>query len=186
LNEKSWTKQICNILNEEFTNKKMNLHAETLKKLPYEKTLYSFNQNWKANYSKEINYETDLFIYEIKNNLIIPRIVIEAKFKNITTHDAITYNFKAKEHKNIIPFLRYGIMIGNNKEKTLSWKIFNHGENFDFMYSFKKQSPDSSERKEFLEIIYNEIKYSKEYETIIQSRGKKSGIHLFEKSLKIK
>ena len=66
---------------------------------------------------RDMYFNVDLFIGErTKDNHIIPRIVIEAKYKDINTHDPITYSHKAELHKNLYPGLRYGLMVGNYLE----------------------------------------------------------------------
>ena len=186
MNEKEWTEKICDILNNYFKENKVSFHACTQKKLPYAKEIHSFDQNWTPTNSDEIKFETDLFIYEEIKDIFIPRIVIESKFKNISTHDAITYSAKATEHKSIMPFLRYGIMIGNIKDEALPWRLFNHGENFDFMYCFKGEEVLENEKKEFTELITSEIEESKKLEKLLGTKGSKAGIHLLEKKLDLK
>lgn len=80
-------------------------------------------------------YETDLLIYEENERKRVPRVVIEAKFQKVTTHDAIIYSEKATEHKALMPFLRYGIMIGAMEEAELPWRLVSHGSDFDFMFA---------------------------------------------------
>ena len=55
-------------------------------------------------------YQTDLCIFEKKSeDVSIPRVVMEFKTR-ITTHDALTYSAKATKHKQVYPYLRYGIV----------------------------------------------------------------------------
>jgi len=78
--------------------------------------------------SKYIKYETDLLVYQkINNEKWKPRIIIEGKINSVTTHDAITYSQKASTHKNVHPYVRYGILIGNRKQYPLivsTWGTF--------------------------------------------------------------
>lgn len=118
-------------------------------------------------------FETDMLIYEQSNDIIIPRIVIESKLNKVTTHDAITYSYKAQSHKNITPFLRYGIMIGNRKDYPLPGRLFRHGANFDFMISFKKEELSEKEKSSFIELLKKEITYSQNIqEMLLNSRSK--------------
>ena len=84
---------------------------------------------------KHNGVETDLLVFE-KTDIIKPRIIIESKINSVTTHDAITYIYKAQTHKNVTPYIRYGIMLGNRKHYPLPGRLFRHGTNFDFMISF--------------------------------------------------
>lgn len=74
-----------------------------------------------------MEYETDLVIKEKINNYYIPRIIIESKYGNITTHDAITYSNKAQAHKNLYVGLRYVIMLGNIP--NIPARLLQHGKN---------------------------------------------------------
>ena len=63
----------------------------------------------------------------------VPRVVVEFKL-GFTTHDALTYSAKAATHKNIHPYLRYGVVIARGKAReAISSKMMRHGHNFDFM-----------------------------------------------------
>ena len=98
----------------------------------------------KPNSHNFISYETDILVGEhITDQIWKPRIIIEAKIGRITTHDAITYSRKALTHKNVHPYLRYGILIGNRSHHPLPGRLFRHGENFDFMQSWISYKPIS-------------------------------------------
>jgi hypothetical protein len=75
-------------------------------------------------------FQTDLCIFEkIDNEIKIPRVVLEFK-KNLSTHDVLVYSSKARRHKQIYPYLRYGIVIGD--ENKVPGKFFTHNEGLDF------------------------------------------------------
>jgi hypothetical protein len=61
-------------------------------------------------------YQTDLLISEQFTGSTdwVPRVVVEFKLGTVTTHDALTYSAKAAMHKNVHPYLRYGIVIGKH------------------------------------------------------------------------
>ena len=48
----------------------------------------------------------------------------------LTTHDVLIYSTKARKHKQIYPYLRYGLVIGN--EEKVPGKFFTHNEGLDF------------------------------------------------------
>ena len=69
--------------------------------------------------------------------------------------------------------MRYGILIGNRKHYPLPGRLFRHGENFDFMISFKTFSPQKNEWKNLIKILQAEITASQTLEEIIfNSRSK--------------
>ena len=124
----------------------------------------------------ETSFETDLVVYEKLDKKIIPRVIIESKVGTVTTHDAITYSHKAMYHKNVIPFVRYGIMLGNREKYPLPGRLFRHGTNFDFLFSFVDYQPTNKELDVFIEMLKKEILYSHKIEEILfnsRSRNRK-------------
>ena len=77
-------------------------------------------------------FQTDLCIFEkISEETKIPRVVIEFK-KQLSTHDVLTYSTKARKHKQVYPYLRYGLVIGDSE--TIPGRFFTHNEAFDFLH----------------------------------------------------
>lgn len=71
-------------------------------------------------------FETDIAIS--KNSL--PLVVLELKSGSFSSHDVITYSWKAGRHKQIYPFLRYGfVVVGSD---GLGRRFVTHNEGFDF------------------------------------------------------
>jgi hypothetical protein len=69
-------------------------------------------------------YETDLLIYDShQNGKWVPRVVIECKIGNVTTHDALTYSTKASTHKHVHPYLRYGFFGGPERALRNPWSL---------------------------------------------------------------
>jgi len=117
-----------------------------------------------------------MVIYEKVDEKIIPRVIVESKVGTVTTHDAITYSHKAMYHKNVIPFVRYGIMLGARETYPLPGRLFRHGTNFDFLFSFVDYEPSEKEVATFVDMLKKEITYSRQIEEILsnsRSRGRK-------------
>lgn len=114
-------------------------------------------------------FQTDICIFEKVKSIEIPRIVIEFK-TTITTHDVLTYSTKAGKHKNIYPFLRYG-MLASDLEIIPS-RFFVHNENIDFFIAGKKYHSSQKIKKMALELIKKELKISRTLEDI--NFGKKA------------
>src|SRR5882672_7887143 len=75
-------------------------------------------------------FQTDLCVFEEKSaDVVIPRVVLEFK-TNITTHDVITYSAKARKHKQVYPYLRYGVVMSS--VATIPKRLFVHNESLDF------------------------------------------------------
>ena len=74
-------------------------------------------------------FQTDLCVFEKRRGLRIPRVVLEFKTR-ITTHDVLTYSAKARKHKQVYPYLRYGVVI--SEEAHIPGRVFTHNEALDF------------------------------------------------------
>jgi hypothetical protein len=114
-------------------------------------------------------FQTDLCIFEDKKiggkTVSIPRVVIEFKTR-ITTHDILTYSTKALKHKQIYPYLRYGILASD--ETTVPGRFFTHNEGLDFFMAVGKLSKDEVEQ--FLKVqVKEEIASSRLLEEIVFS-----------------
>lgn len=171
MKENDWTRSICKILQTEDLGE--NIYVEVFRKLPYAFEVKSFSEDWMVKEQDETLFETDMLIYEKQEDRIIPRVIIESKVETITTHDAITYSHKASTHKNVIPFVRYGIMCGNRETYPLPGRLFRHGTNFDFLFSFVGYEPTVFEKETFIEMIKKEILYSQQFEEILSNSRSK-------------
>ena len=176
MKENDWTKSICELLQKQGLGD--NICVDVLKKLPYAFEISSFNEEWEVDAESfdKTSFETDMVVYEKVDGKIIPRVIIEAKVGTVTTHDAITYSHKAMYHKNVIPFVRYGIMLGARKTYPLPGRLFRHGTNFDFLFSFVDYEPSQKEVATFVDMLKREIAYSRQIEEILfnsRSRGRK-------------
>ena len=176
MKENDWTKSICDLLNDQDFSEE--IHIDTLKKIPYAFEISHFDEDWEleADSFDKTAFETDLVIYEKADGKIIPRVIIEAKVGTVTTHDAITYSHKAMYHKNVIPFVRYGIMLGARETYPLPGRLFRHGTNFDFLFSFVGYEPTEVEKNQFVAMLKREIEYSRQIEEILsnsRSRNRK-------------
>lgn len=176
MKENDWTKSICDMLENEHLGE--NIYVDVLKKIPYAFEIASFDDEWKieADSFDASLFETDLVVYEKTEGKIIPRVIIESKVGSVTTHDAITYSHKAMYHKNVIPFVRYGIMLGARETYPLPGRLFRHGTNFDFLFSFVDYKPTGKEKRAFVQMVKKEIVYSKQIEEILsnsRSKGRK-------------
>lgn len=174
MRENDWTKLICEMLQNEDLGE--NIFVDTLRKIPYAYEIKSFTEDWNIEEYEQTLFETDMIIYEKRDDKIIPRVIVESKLESVTTHDAITYSNKANYHKNVVPFVRYGIMCGNRGHYPLPGRLFRHGTNFDFLFSFVGHEPSEKEKAAYIEMIKKEIEYSRQFEEILsnsRSRNRK-------------
>ena len=171
MDEKEWVRQITERLIGDLTD--LDLRVEQGKKLPYAHEIVHYSASGRPS-PRVIAYETDILISErVSADIIKPRIIIEAKIRRVTTHDAITYSEKAADHKRVHPYVRYGIILGSRKHYPLPGRLFRHGANFDFMQSFKEFAPNIAEWDNFKKLIRTELQNSRLLEEIIyNSRSK--------------
>lgn len=162
--ENIWTMKICEMIKKELDNTMYEVVC--FEKVPY---AVSINNSGIADIRK---YEVDLLIKENVNNEYVPRLIIESKYKSVTTHDLITYSNKAISHKNLYSGLRYGLMIGNCKE-SISYRIIKHGNEFDFVTIFKDDIPTQKEMELFVKVIKRNLEYATHIEKIISDSRKK-------------
>jgi hypothetical protein len=112
-------------------------------------------------------FETDLCVFEQKTDDInIPRLVMEFKHR-ITTHDIITYSAKTRKHKQVYPYLRYGIVMSG--EVTIPGRLFLHNEALDFGLAVLGAGPDAF-AETLGRIITREVEASRQLEEIAFSK----------------
>jgi hypothetical protein len=115
-------------------------------------------------------FETDVAIFEKKGNLEVPFIIIEVK-ERLTTHDVITYNNKASRHKEVYPFLRYGMLAYGLD--SIPKRFFKHNKDLDFFLAAKEHSKDKKQLQKILsELIKNELKIFKNIQKILHDKDK--------------
>jgi hypothetical protein len=122
-----------------------------------------------------MRYETDLLVVERVADGWTPRVVVEAKLRSVTTHDAITYSQKAATHKHVHPYLRYGIFLGGRGRNPLPGRLFRHGAHFDFMLSWKQLEPTAQEFESFVTLLVDEVRASRLLQEIMyntRARGR--------------
>lgn len=170
---KSWVKKLETDLNKSQPAKE-RVKVDDQKPLIYAYKIETYvGEN--PQHCSNSNYITDVLIWDEKNDgSWVPRVVIETKLKGVTTHDALTYSAKAATHKNVHPYLRYGILIGDFGDRPLPAKLFKHGAYFHFMLIWPTPKPKQPEWKEFLDLIKDEINASRVIETPLKDSRKKN------------
>lgn len=195
--EEIWVENLCKKINENDNFKSWSngryvikdnvslAHSISLNNLVELKNFNSGKEKYSVSFvdnlsSKDIKDEiekwnVDLFIGEVikKNNVehIIPRLVIEAKYKNINTHDPITYSHKAYLQKNLFPGLRYGVIIGDygadrkDENVYIPTRVVEYGDNFDFIFLFNEYDNDIEINK-FIEVIKKNIEIAEKLDNL--------------------
>lgn len=122
-------------------------------------------------------FQTDLCVFEkVSNGAEIPRVVLEFK-QGLSTHDVLTYSTKARKHKQVYPYLRYGLIIGD--EQNIPGRFFTHNEALDFCVAagtFKK----SRVHELLASLLRQEVAASRRLEQIIFG---KETVHMFREEV---
>ncbi len=172
--EKQWVKSLLPRLQESLAilrNSESTVVIESGKKLAYARETMSYDHGEPVDHH-QMSYQTDLLVYDLlTDNKWVPRVVIEAKIEGVTTHDALTYSSKAATHKQVHPYLRYGIIIGG-LGKSLPPRLVRHGAYFDFMMVFDQFELTDSEWSELISIVKQEIKASRALQQLLIDRTK--------------
>lgn len=71
-------------------------------------------------------FQTDVLVSKAGIHLV----VVELKSGSFSTHDVITYSWKAQRHKQVYPYLRYGFAVVGLE--ALGRRFVTHNEGFDF------------------------------------------------------
>lgn len=71
-------------------------------------------------------FQTDILVTKGE----IPLVVVELKSGLFSSHDVITYSWKAERHKQVYPYLRYGFAVVGIE--ILGRRFVTHNEGFDF------------------------------------------------------
>jgi len=189
MNEVEWVNTFAPTVEKRLRAVNARISVVTGKKLPYANEVRSYKGKG-INDADFMDYETDMLIAESDGSEIWkPRVIVEAKCHgSISTHDAITYSHKAFTHRQVHPYLRYGILIGEREHYPLPGRLFRHGTQFDFMLSWVTAKPTKSEMNSLIDVLRKEIAASRTMEEIIYDsrrpgRGRYTVLH---KELKLK
>ncbi len=174
MNEIRWVNSLIGSVSSALAKRDKRLGVQSGKRLAYAWEIRQYD-NDDTPQNSAMDYETDLIVTEqIQDGGWIPRVVVEAKLGNISTHDAITYSQKSASHKQVHPYLRYGILIGDRKHYPLPGRLIRHGTHFDFMVSWKGTKPNKKEFRAFVDVLIDEVSASRLLEEIIfNSRSQK-------------
>jgi hypothetical protein len=143
-------------------------------RLPYTCEILGYHDDGDEPLSpKSQRYETDLLIYDVLRDGSgwVPRVVIECKLGSVTTHDALTYSTKAKTHKHVHPYLRYGILIGAFGP-ALPPRLVRHGAYFDFMTVWNDREPKDDEWSVLRGVLLDEIKAARLLQQVLTQRNR--------------
>jgi hypothetical protein len=170
MTEREWVETLrCRI---EKSLSRREILVETAIRLPYALHVVRYREGTtEPAVTDPRKYQTDLLISErIDPSDWVPRVVVEFKLGNVTTHDALTYSAKAATHKNIHPYLRYGIVIGAHPG-PVPVRLVRHGHQFDFMFTLASKGFAAAEFGQLIKLMNEEIRASQAIGTILEGKS---------------
>ena len=184
MRETEWVELVANTLKPQLTVSGQSLDVQTQVKIAYGYEIRAYRSEQEPD-TEAIEFATDFIVVEGADGGWKPRVVVEAKVDNVSTHDAITYSQKAANHRSVFPYLRYGIMLGNRKHYPLPGRLYRHGTQFDFMISFREYEPRAKEMEAFRDVLMAEVEASRALEKMIYESRKRDRDHhtLFHRRL---
>lgn len=166
MQETEWVRSIIGEVDNRLASNDDHLQVIAGSKLLYAYEVRYYQDNDRPE-SVFMDYETDMLVIESADNRWKPRVVVETKLERVTTHDAITYSQKAATHKQVHPYLRYGMLLGNRSHYPLPGRLFRHGSHFDYMVSWVAEQPTTEELNHFIQLLIEEVAASRLLEEII-------------------
>lgn len=159
-NEREWVAALVQRLDKSIqtvSTPKARVSVVDGKRLPYVHEVLRYTKSEPVETSRS-SYETDLLVFDdLGEDSWTPRVIIECKLGSVTTHDAITYSAKAATHKQVHPYLRYGILIGHRKDFAIPGRLFRHGAYFDFMATWKGDEASKAEWDDLIGVLIDEV-----------------------------
>lgn len=181
MDEQEWVKSWVSKLDKRLKTKMgpvVQVAAADQQRLIYAYEIGSYDGTTPSSTNSEL-YRTDLLVWELKDKESwVPRVVVETKLKSVTSHDALTYSAKAFTHKQVHPYLRYGLLIGNYGKHPLPSRLFRHGAHFDFMTCWEAEKATPSEWSELIEVLQEEFIASQDIEAMLAESRKKNRRHI--------
>ena len=90
------------------------------------------------------------------------------------SHDALTYSAKAATHKNVHPYLRYGVLIGAYRGKSLPVRLVKHGAHFDFMVTWSRRDTVGADFSRFVDLLAEEVSASRQLQDLLSTNRSSS------------
>lgn len=117
-------------------------------------------------------YRVDLLIYGDTLYGKIPRVAVEIKLNTVTTNDAIAYNEKARRHKLVYPYLRYGVLVANWGESPLPARLVREGRDLEFAFLVRGRDVSADEWGILIDLLGQEVMASRQLHTFLAQNRK--------------
>lgn len=173
ISERGWVSDLKTRLEEELSQ--FDSEDESVK-VSAEKWLYYAQEvmgDGPAMLNPENNqYRVDLLIYGDTLYGKIPRVAIEIKLNTVTTNDAIAYNEKARRHKLVYPYLRYGVLVASWGDSPLPARLVREGRDLEFAFLVSGKEFSAEEWGILIDLLGQEIMASRQLHTFLAENRK--------------
>ncbi|MBE3096282.1 MAG: hypothetical protein IMZ44_04020 [Planctomycetes bacterium] len=117
-------------------------------------------------------FEQDIVVFDEVTDghtSVVPRIVVEVKFRSVTTHDVIVYSEKADRIRRVYPYVRYGFVLGGMN--NIPGRVIRLGQRFDFIASLS-ENLSKQEIKNFGSLMRDEAEISVRLSNLLFGKAK--------------
>jgi hypothetical protein len=173
ISERDWVSELKARLEPElarFSTDDETIRVSTEKYLYYAREMMAYGPM--APNPENNQYRVDLLIYGDCVYGKIPRVAIECKLETINPHDGIAYNEKARRHKGIYPYLRYGVVIAKWGARALPARLVRDGRDLEFAFLVHGMEISVEEWSDLVEILGQEIVASRQLHTFFAQNRK--------------
>ena len=122
-------------------------------------------------------FEQDLLVFERVeggDTSIVPRVSVEIKFGQMTTHDAIVYSEKARLIRTVYPFIRYGLVLG--RLAHIPPRTLRLGTEFDFIAAVAAPI-EEQDLANIAALLMQEVRLSCRMTSILRGQTKVAFLH---------
>lgn len=169
MREREWVQTFCDRVAPELSRRcGQNLSSQAGRRLSYSTEVHEYTGSDRSDIDSA-SYETDLMVCEERpEGRWVPRVVIECKLGSVTTHDVLTYAAKAATHRNVHPYLRYGMLLGARESHAIPGRAVRHGGEFDFLASWQGEEANAEEWKAFVDLLCDEVRASQTIQELMR------------------
>jgi hypothetical protein len=171
VNERQWVESLIKPLRKALNRSdRQVIEVRTSQRLRYTSQVYEYQGDEPSSLDAQL-YETDLLFCDLlPEGRWIPRVVVECKLKTINTHESLAYSAKAATHKNVHPYLRYGMLIGQRRHGGIPRRLIKHGAHFDFLVMWTGRRATGPAFRNFCQLIDEEIEASRALQRVLSTR----------------
>jgi hypothetical protein len=152
MRENEFRDGVCALLRSKFPKISVNTGANLLYRLIVDSEGRLKPEDYRNPRRDELAFfQTDILI----SAQGVPLVVIETKYGGLNTDDVLAYSAKATRHKEVYPYLRYGLVVGGTDNIEKKFFVHNIGSVFDYALAVKSIDSGSTE---LVEIVRSQVR----------------------------